>query len=141
MTRRSRHLKAEKKVAHFTLATNENYKNADGTKVEDVTWHNIVAWNNAADIAAKYLKKGKEVAVEGRIGYHTYTDKNGAQKSVTEITVTDLLLLSSKKNRAVIDSSSTLDVQGYFYTVAFLIYGLLETNLMEFRIWHHVCSR
>jgi len=90
-------LESGKKVAHFTLATNENYKNADGTKVEDVTWHNIVAWNNAADIAAKYLKKGKEVAVEGRIGYHTYTDKNGAQKSVTEITVTDLLLLSSKK--------------------------------------------
>ncbi len=90
-------LDSGKKVAHFTLATNNNYKNADGTKVDDVTWHNIVAWDGAAEIASKFLKKGKEVCVEGRISYRTYTDKTGVQKNVAEITVIDLLLLRSGK--------------------------------------------
>ena len=82
-----------KKVTHFTLATDDGYKNSDGQKISETTWHNIVAWNSLADIAGKYLKKGKQVAVEGRIVYRTYEDKKGVTKNITEIVLNDLLLL------------------------------------------------
>jgi single-strand DNA-binding protein len=88
-----------KKVTHFTLATNDGYKSADGQKVNETTWHNIVAWNGLADIAGKFLKKGKEVAVEGRIVYRTYEDKKGATKYITEIVLNDLILLRSGKEQ------------------------------------------
>jgi single-strand DNA-binding protein len=82
-----------KKLSHFTLATKDGYKNADGQRVSETTWHNIVAWNGLADIAGRFLKKGKEVAVEGRIVYRTYEDKNGVTKYITEIVLSDLVLL------------------------------------------------
>ena len=52
-----------KKVTHFTLATDDSYKNSEGQKISEPTWHNIVAWNGLAEVAEKYLKKGREVAV------------------------------------------------------------------------------
>lgn len=82
-----------KKVTHFTLATNDSFKNAEGQTIKETTWHNIVAWNGLAETAGKFLKKGKEVAVEGRIVYKTFEDKKGVTKNVTEIVLTDLLLL------------------------------------------------
>jgi len=82
-----------KKVTKFTLATNDVFKGADGQKVKEATWHNIVAWNGLGDIAGKYLKKGNEVAVEGRIVYRTYEDKKGVTKYITEIVLNDLQLL------------------------------------------------
>ncbi len=88
-------LESGKKVTNFTMATNETFKGVDGNKTEETTWHNIVAWNGLAEISSKYLKKGKEVCIEGRISYRTYTDKNGVPKSVTEIVASDLVLLSS----------------------------------------------
>ena len=88
-----------KKVTHFTLATSDGYKNADGQKISETTWHNIVAWNGLADIAGKFLKKGKEVAVEGRIVYRSYEDKKGITKNITEIVLNDLLLLRSGKEQ------------------------------------------
>jgi single-strand DNA-binding protein len=88
-----------KKVTHFTLATDDGYKNSDGQKVNETTWHNIVAWNGLADIAGKYLKKGRQVAVEGRIVYRTYEDKKGATKNITEIVLNDLILLRSGKGQ------------------------------------------
>lgn len=94
-----------KKVTHFTLATSDGYKNADGQKVSETTWHNIVAWNGLADIAGKYLKKGKEVAVEGRIVYRTYEDKKGATKNITEIVLNDLLLLRNGEKQSKSDLS------------------------------------
>ena len=93
-------LESGKKLARFTLATNENYKNSEGLKIEETTWHNIIAWNGSAEIASKYLKKGKEVCVDGRITYRTYTDKNGVQKNSTEIVVNEILLLGSPKEKA-----------------------------------------
>lgn len=93
-------LESGKKVAHFTLATNDSYKNADGQKVEETTWHNIVAWNGLAEVASKFLKKGKEVAVDGRIVYRTFEDKKGVTKYITEIVLNDLLLLQSSKGKA-----------------------------------------
>jgi single-strand DNA-binding protein len=82
-----------KKVTHFTLATDDGYKNSDGQKISETTWHNIVAWNGLADIAGRFLKKGRQVAVEGRIVYRTYEDKKGATKNITEIVLNDLILL------------------------------------------------
>ena len=61
--------------------------------------HNIVAWNGLADIAGRFLKKGRHVAVEGRIVYRTYEDKNGATKNITEIVLNDLVLLRSGKEQ------------------------------------------
>lgn len=90
-------LESGKKVAHFTIATNESYKNGDGQKVEETTWHNIVAWNGLADLASKYLNKGNEVVVEGRIVYRSYEDKNGITKNVTDIVLSNLQLLRSAK--------------------------------------------
>ncbi|TFG43311.1 MAG: single-stranded DNA-binding protein [Bacteroidia bacterium] len=88
-------LESGKKVAHFTLATNDAYKNNDGQKVEETTWHSIVAWNGLAERAAKYLKKGGEVAIDGRLVYRSYEDKNGVTKYTTEIVLSEMLLLRS----------------------------------------------
>jgi single-strand DNA-binding protein len=87
-----------KKVTHFTLATDDSFKNAEGQKVSEATWHNITAWNGLADIADRFLKKGREVAVEGRIVYRSYEDKKGVMKYITEIVLDDLVLLGSGKN-------------------------------------------
>jgi len=92
-------LEGGKKMVKFTLATNDSYKNAEGQKVEETTWHNLVAWNGLADIAGKYLKKGHQVAIEGRIVYRTYEDKKGVTKYFTEIIVNDLLMLRSPKDK------------------------------------------
>jgi len=88
-----------KKVTHFTLATDDGYKNSDGQKVNETTWHNIVAWNGLADLADKYLKKGREVAVEGRIVYRTYEDKKGTTRYITEIVLNDLAFLNDGKGK------------------------------------------
>lgn len=89
-----RTLESGKKVAHFNLATNESYRNAEGTKIDETTWHSIVAWNGLAELSSKFLSKGREVCIEGRISYRSYTDKNGVQRNVTEIVATDLVMLS-----------------------------------------------
>lgn len=93
-------LEGGKKVVHFTLATRENFKNAEGQKISETTWHNIVAWNGLADIASRFLKKGNEVYVEGKIVYRSYEDKKGATRNVTDIVLNDLLLLRSAKGQA-----------------------------------------
>jgi single-strand DNA-binding protein len=92
-------LESGKKVAHFTIATNDAFKNNDGQKIEETTWHNIVAWNGLAERAARFLKKGKEVAVEGRLVYRTYEDKKGMTKYITEIVLNEMLLLRSSKEK------------------------------------------
>jgi single-strand DNA-binding protein len=88
-----RTLESGKKVAKFTLATDESYKNGDGQKVNETQWHNVVAWNGLADITGRYLNKGKHIAVEGRITYRNYEDKNGVTRYITEIIANELLML------------------------------------------------
>ena len=85
-----------KKYARFSVATNENYRNASGEKVTETTWHNLVAWGKVAEIAEKYLIKGTEVALEGKLISRSYTDKTGNKKYITEVQVNELLLLGSK---------------------------------------------
>ncbi|MBI5010485.1 MAG: single-stranded DNA-binding protein [Bacteroidia bacterium] len=92
-------IESGKKVTRFTLATDDGYKNSDGQKVNETTWHNIVAWNGLADLADKYLRKGREVAVEGRIIYRTYEDKKGTTRYITEIILNDLLFLNDGKGK------------------------------------------
>ena len=85
-----------KKMARFSVATNENYRNANGEKVTETQWHNLIAWGRIAEIAEKYLTKGTEVVIEGKLINHNYTDKAGVKKYVTEVQVSEILLLGKK---------------------------------------------
>ena len=85
-----------KKLARFSIATNENYRNAKGEKVTETTWHNLVAWGKVADLAEKFLLKGTEVVIEGKLINRSYTDKDGIKKYISEVQVNELLLLNSK---------------------------------------------
>lgn len=87
---------AGKKMARFSIATDEVYRNTKGDKVKETTWHNLVAWGKIAGIVEKYLNKGSEVAVEGKLISRSYTDKDGAKKYITEVQVNELLMLGSK---------------------------------------------
>ena len=82
-----------KKLAKFSMATTDHYKNANGEKVEDTQWHNIVAWGKTADIVESYLVKGKQVAVEGKLTHRSYDTKEGEKRYVTEIRCNELLML------------------------------------------------
>lgn len=81
------------KLAKFTIATNDFYKNAQGEKVEDTQWHNVVAWDKLADIAENYLAKGKQIAIEGKLTHRSYETKEGEKKYFTEVRVNELLML------------------------------------------------
>tara|TARA_R110000868_G_scaffold410679_2_gene699714 strand:- start:4529 stop:4903 length:375 start_codon:yes stop_codon:yes gene_type:complete len=85
-----------KKLARFSLATNESYKNAKGEKVTNTDWHNIVAWGKTADIVEQLLTKGSEVAVEGKLSSRSYDDKDGQKRYVTEVIISEFLLLGGK---------------------------------------------
>ncbi len=85
-----------KKIAKFSIATNDTYRNAQGEKVVDTQWHNVVAWNKTAEIIEKYVEKGKEIAVEGRLTNRSYETKEGEKRYITEIVCNELLLLGSK---------------------------------------------
>ena len=86
-----------RKFARFSVATNDSYKNANGEKVSETQWHHLVAWGKTADIAEKYLNKGSEVAVDGRLVSRSYTDKGGNKKYVTEVEINEILMLGSKQ--------------------------------------------
>jgi len=85
------------KKASFSVATNSSYRNKKGDRVEDTQWHNIVAFGKTADIIENYLDKGKEVAIEGKLSTRSYESKDGAKRYVTEIIVSDLLMLGKKE--------------------------------------------
>ncbi|TAH02449.1 MAG: single-stranded DNA-binding protein [Sphingobacteriales bacterium] len=85
-----------KKVAKLNLATNDSYKNEKGEKVEETQWHNLVAWNAQATIAEKFLQKGSEVAIEGKLTNRSYVNKDGVKCCVTEVIVSEILLLNKK---------------------------------------------
>ena len=89
-------LESGKKVARVSLATNENYKNKEGEKVTDTQWHTLVAWGKTAEIIEKYVDKGNEIAVEGKLTSRSYDDKEGNKRYVTEVVVSEILLLGNK---------------------------------------------
>jgi len=89
-------LESGKKVVRFSLATNEYYKDANGEKQTKTNWHMVVAWGKTAEIIEKFVGKGKEVGVTGKLKSRSYEDKDGNKRYVTEIEANEILLLGSK---------------------------------------------
>ena len=85
-----------KKLVRFSVATNEQYKNAKGERVTETQWHNLIAWGKVADIAEKFLVKGTEVAIEGKLINRNYMDKEGNKKFATEIVGDNLIMLDKR---------------------------------------------
>jgi single-strand DNA-binding protein len=88
------------KIARMRMATNESYKNSDGERITETMWHQLVAWGHLADIAEKYLQKGSELMIEGKLTNRQYTDKEGITRYVTEIQVSELLMLDKKGSKS-----------------------------------------
>lgn len=81
------------KMARFSIATNERYKNAKGENVTETMWHNLTAWGKTAEIMSKYCQKGSELVVEGKLINRNYTSKEGIKRYVTEVQVNDFILI------------------------------------------------
>lgn len=82
-----------KKLANITIATNEVYYKENGDKVEQTEWHRVVAWGKTAEIIEKYVVKGKEIGIEGKLTHRSYDDKNGEKRYITEVVANEILLL------------------------------------------------
>lgn len=85
-------LESGKTLAKFNLATNESYTNSKGEKITDTQWHNVVAWGKTAQIIEKYMTKGKEIAIEGKLTTRSYDDKEGVKRYITEVVCNELLM-------------------------------------------------
>ena len=83
----------DKKIAKFSLATNEHYKDKNGVKQSKTEWHNLIAWNKTADLIEQYVTKGKQIAIEGKLSSRSYDDNEGEKRYTTEVIVNELLLL------------------------------------------------
>jgi single-strand DNA-binding protein len=88
-------LNNDTRLANFSIATSEKYTRADGEKVEDTQWHNLVVWGKLVDVVETYLKKGQEIAIEGKLVHRKY-EQEGETKYYTEIKVNELLMLGGK---------------------------------------------
>mgnify|MGYP001595401828 CR=1 FL=1 len=82
-----------KKLANITIATNDFYINDKGEKIEQTEWHRVAAWGKVADIIEKYVEKGKEIVIEGKLTHRSYEDKDGNKRYITEVAAQDILLL------------------------------------------------
>ncbi|SFQ40102.1 single-stranded DNA-binding protein [Hymenobacter arizonensis] len=91
-----RHLEGGVSVAHFTLATNDYYKDKQGNRVERTEWHNISAWRGLADMADKFLKKGQQVYIEGKLRTRQYQDKDQQTRYITEIIADEISMLGGR---------------------------------------------
>ncbi len=91
-----KNLDGGKKVANLSIATNDSYRNDKGEKVDQTEWHKVVAWGKTAEIIEKFVSKGKEVALEGKLTHKSYEDKNGEKRYVTEVLVSEIMLLGTK---------------------------------------------
>ena len=90
-------LESGKTVATFRIATNETYKDSNGNKVEDTQWHDVVAWGKQAEVIEQYLRKGKEIALDGKLMHRTYDAKDGSKRYVTEVKMNDFVFLGKKE--------------------------------------------
>ncbi|MEW7278677.1 single-stranded DNA-binding protein [Aquimarina sp. 2201CG1-2-11] len=86
-------LESGKKLAKFSIATNDYYYNKQGDKITDTQWHNIIAWGKVADIIEKYVNKGQEIAIEGKLTSRNYEDNEGNKRYITEIVCNEILML------------------------------------------------
>ena len=85
-----------KKLARLSIATHDSYKNDKGEKIEDTQWHNLIFWGAQAKLAEDFLKKGDEVAIEGKISNRSYVDKDGIKRYTNEIVVNEFLKITGK---------------------------------------------
>jgi single-strand DNA-binding protein len=85
-----------KKLVRVSIATNETYKNDKGEKITETQWHNLVMWGTQAKFAEEYLKKGDEVAIEGKLANRNYTDKDGIKRYVSEVVVNEFIKLGGR---------------------------------------------
>lgn len=106
-----RTLESGSKVASFTLATNESYKDKNNEWQTNTEWHNIVVWNYLADKAERELKKGSSVFVEGKLTYRKYNDKNGVEKYITEIVASSLNSLDKKERISINPSDQSVSAE------------------------------
>ncbi|WP_299064603.1 single-stranded DNA-binding protein [uncultured Polaribacter sp.] len=83
------------KIAKFSMATDDSYKDKNGTKVERTYWHNVVIKGGLVQVVENYVNKGQEIAVEGKLTNKSYTTKDGEKRYVTEVLVNELLMLGS----------------------------------------------
>jgi len=90
-----------RKMARFSMATNDSYKDAQGNKVEQTEWHKIVIWGKQAELAESMLSKGMEVLVEGKLVHRQYTDKDGVKRNFTEVEASDFVMMGLKKAPAM----------------------------------------
>jgi single-strand DNA-binding protein len=88
-----------RKVARLSLATNDEYTDKEGQKVKQTQWHQLVVWGRLAETCEKYLTKGKEVAIEGKLTYRTWNDKDGKSHNITEIIVNEMLMMGGKEKK------------------------------------------
>ncbi len=91
-----KNLENGRKVANFSIATNEVYYNKEGEKVNQTYWHNLVAWGKTAEIIENYVDKGKEIAIEGKLINRSYETQDGNKRYVTEVLVNEILMLGNK---------------------------------------------
>ena len=88
-----KNLEGGKKLANISIATNEVYYKDNGDKVEKTEWHRVTAWGKTAEIIEKYVSKGKEIAIDGKLTTRNYDDKDGVKRYITEIVANEVLLL------------------------------------------------
>ncbi len=100
------------KVATIRLATTERYKDKDGNRKEVTEWHNVVLWRGLADITEKYLKKGGQVYIEGRIKTRKWTDQTGADRYSTDIVASEMTLLGGASGQSNVPSSESSTSRG-----------------------------
>jgi single-strand DNA-binding protein len=90
-------LPSGKRLAKLSLATSDKYKDSEGKVIKETQWHNLVIWGKTVNFVEKYLEKGNEVAVEGKLLNRSYTDKEGVKKYTSEIVVNDIIKTGGKK--------------------------------------------
>jgi len=93
-----RYLDSGVAVAKFPLATSETYTNKSGDRVTNTEWHNIVIWRKLAEVVEKYVRKGQQLYLEGKINNRSYEDKEGIKKYITEIVIDNLQMLGKKSD-------------------------------------------
>ena len=104
-----RYLDSGTPIARFSLATSENYTNRNGEKVSQTEWHNIVLWRGLAEVAEKYVKKGTQLYIEGRIRTRSWDDKDGNKRYTTEING-DVMQLLGRRSDAGSDQAPSREV-------------------------------
>lgn len=104
-----RNLESGAKVASFSLATNRSYKGQDGKRIEETEWHNIVLWGTLADLAEKFLTKGRQVFIEGRIKTRQWDDKEGVKRYTTEVVGENMTFVGGRDQRDDVPPPSDQD--------------------------------